>query len=327
MKGICMGNTRTVTAIDATGKRPVDLGAQRPETAEKLRDTAPVNELHAAPVTRLPTLLGYLLLAVALYIGWRFRAEEYIVAETGLGYYLGIAGATMMVLLFLYPVRKRVRLLRNFGATKHWFRAHMIMGVAGPALILFHSNFRLGSMNSRVALISMLLVAGSGFVGRYIYTKIHYGLYGRRLTLKELRRDLMIRKNSLSQVLEYAPGLQKRLLDFDNAVLEERESFFKSFFHFFSISLRASWTHLALLGGLKRAAGVTAKRLGWSERLTELNRRQAREHICAHMRTAVMTAEFGVWERLFSLWHLFHMPLFIMMVIVTVVHILAVHMY
>ena len=38
-------------------------------------------------------------------------------------------------------------------------------------------------------------------------------------------------------------------------------------------------------------------------------------------------AAFKLYERLFSLWHILHLPLFIMMIITAVIHIFAVHMY
>jgi hypothetical protein len=38
-------------------------------------------------------------------------------------------------------------------------------------------------------------------------------------------------------------------------------------------------------------------------------------------------AAFSVYERLFSLWHLFHLPLFIMMIVTAIIHIFAVHLY
>ena len=43
-----------------------------------------------------------------------------------------------------------------------WFRLHMLLGIAGPVLIIFHSNFKLGALNSNVAFITMLVVATSG---------------------------------------------------------------------------------------------------------------------------------------------------------------------
>ena len=38
-------------------------------------------------------------------------------------------------------------------------------------------------------------------------------------------------------------------------------------------------------------------------------------------------AEFESCERLFSAWHILHMPLFVMLVIVGIVHVIAVHVY
>jgi hypothetical protein len=38
-------------------------------------------------------------------------------------------------------------------------------------------------------------------------------------------------------------------------------------------------------------------------------------------------AHLAFYERLFSLWHLFHMPLFLLLVVSALVHVLAVHMY
>ena len=38
-------------------------------------------------------------------------------------------------------------------------------------------------------------------------------------------------------------------------------------------------------------------------------------------------AQFSFYERLFALWHVFHLPIFLMMVLSAVIHVLAVHMY
>ncbi len=51
-------------------------------------------------------------------------------------------------------------------------------GHHGPLLILAHSTFRVGSLNAGVALYSMIIVALSGIVGRFIYSRVNRGLYG-----------------------------------------------------------------------------------------------------------------------------------------------------
>ena len=140
--------------------------------------------------SRSAATVGFMCAAFAIYVGWMFREGRMIDPGEGIGYMLGIAGAVPMVLLLLYSFRKRLRFMRYFGATKYWFRAHMMFGVIGPVIILYHSNFQVGSLNSQVALFCTLLVAASGIVGRYLYTQIHHGLYGRKASLRELTAQL-----------------------------------------------------------------------------------------------------------------------------------------
>jgi len=120
------------------------------------------------------------LASLAATVGWAWlnRQEEVVRAEDGAGYLIGVTGALMMVALLGYPLRKRLRFMRDWGAPTHWFRWHMILGVLGPALIVIHSDFNLQSVNATVAFVAMLTVAASGLVGRYLYGRVHRGLYG-----------------------------------------------------------------------------------------------------------------------------------------------------
>ncbi len=313
----------------AERKKPEPKRAEKlksPETESKPR-ASDYSELYRPQSTSRGTILFFALVAAVIVSGWYLRGEEFLVAESGLGYGLGIVGGSMMLMLLLYPVRKKARFMRNMGHVKYWFRAHMLLGILGPVLVLYHCNFRIGSMNSTVVLLATLLVAGSGLIGRYIYTKIHYGLYGRQLTLLELKEELDRKKSSLVFVLKYAPKLRERLLAFDDSVLKKRESFIGSLGGFIGTSIRGRWTHLVLLIGLGRALDVAARRLEWAGLERKRRGMAAREHISTHIRSAMRISEFNLYERFMSLWHLFHFPLFIMLVIAGIGHIIAVHMY
>ncbi len=152
-----------------------------------------------------PLLFGAAVLA-ALYAGWIYREEEYIRPETGVGYWLGIIGTTMMALLLLYPLRKRARSFRGFGKVPTWFRSHMIMGIAGPMLIIFHSNFHSHSLNASVALFFMLTIVASGIIGRYLFSKIHMGLYGTKAEIKGMLTDADFMKRALGADYEDSAG-------------------------------------------------------------------------------------------------------------------------
>ncbi len=131
-----------------------------------------------------------LLTMAAMLWAWWISGNRYLQAESGVGYALGIVGGSLMLILLLYPLRKRLRFMSGWLNLKSWFQLHMLLGVLGPLCILLHSNFRLGSTNSTVALVCMLLVAGSGLVGRYLYGKFHFGLYGQQVGLQQIKTDL-----------------------------------------------------------------------------------------------------------------------------------------
>ena len=49
--------------------------------------------------------------------------------------------------------------------------------------------------------------------------------------------------------------------------------------------------------------------------------------ISTYLEAARHAAQFSAYERLFSLWHILHVPFVFMLVISGVVHVIAVHMY
>jgi hypothetical protein len=304
----------------------------KPTTAEKGQGVPPPATREKSgwgmeALMKIGAGLFFFLSGFAIYAGWKLRHREYLTAETGTGYLLGIVGSLMMLVLLLYPLRKRLRFMAGWGAISYWFRFHMMLGVLGPICILYHANFTLGSTNSSVALFSMLLVAGSGLIGRYLYVKIHHGLYGRRINLKELTRDLEEEKGELAHTLGLAPNVKKKLLHFANSVLSHSRGFFFSMGILFFMRLRTRWAYLGLRGPLRQGLKEEARRKGWNSRIYRRNLRSARREARIFLRQVRKVAEFNVYERLFALWHLFHMPLMVMMLVAGVFHVIAVHAY
>ncbi|MBV8851875.1 MAG: hypothetical protein JOY91_00680, partial [Sinobacteraceae bacterium] len=187
----------------------------RPDTA-RVEISPPLPQARRTSRTRRkarwvsPTSLLALGFTLLLYVGFTFPTERYITPRRGLGYALGIIGGSLMLLLLVYSARKRFRWLRFLGPTVGWFRTHMLLGVLGPLCILYHANFNLGAANSNVALFSMLAVSGSGLIGRYIYAHIHHGLYGSKLTLRELQQNAAKLRSS-SDAFVFLPELMSRL--------------------------------------------------------------------------------------------------------------------
>jgi hypothetical protein len=278
-------------------------------------------------LARKAAIAGYAAAALAVAGGWWMtRSAPLVDAEQGVGYWLGVAGASLMATLLLYPLRKRWRFMHSWGATRHWFRMHMVLGVIGPVLILYHCNFALGSLNDTVALVCTLLVAASGLVGRYVYAKVHVDLDGHRATLELLAEKARVTAVHRREAAALVPGLLERLSAYDATVLAP------------AVGIAGLLLPLKL-GIATRWAGIRLSlfarfQLRMLARRSDVVRAQRRElhastarFIREHLRRVRRVAELRSYERIFSIWHVFHLPFFYMLVIAALLHVLAVHMY
>lgn len=229
----------------------------------------------------------------------------------------------MMLALLIYPIRKRLPNLRYFGSTRFWFRTHMVLGVLGPALILVHCNFSLGATNSNVALACMLVVAGSGLFGRYFYSRIHLELHGHQATHAELK-ELSSRLRHMTSAVSYLPELARRIDSAEDAITQR-----VSGTPLLLQPVVGFWCSTVARHQLRRAVR-TAVAHGADRRRDPMRdplQTSACRYIDDRIGAARRVLEFRAFERLFSLWHALHMPLFIMLFIAGTVHVLAVHLY
>lgn len=272
-------------------------------------------------------LYGYVLLLATLCGGLLLREEQLVNPQDGLGYWLGIVGGSLMLVLLLYPAGKRSAILQRMGLVKHWFRFHMILGLLGPLLVLYHCNFSVSAMNSKVALYSMLAVSISGIIGRYFYTRIHRGLYGKRAGIEELREeitDALSNSRGLAAILpKFISQLHAFSADLIGDEFTRAMSMRRSLLWIVKYYVVRARLYLTIRQELRgRAISSYAVRAN-----TKNLRKTANTYAAQQVRLMRQVAQLSFYERLFSLWHVFHMPLFILLVISAFVHVLAVHMY
>ena len=279
-------------------------------------------EIKKQKANGIGTTLFYLMVALALFQGYQIRDVGYIDAENGLGYALGIVGGVLMLLLLLYPLRKRMKSFRKLGPVKYWFNTHMVFGVLGPTLVLFHCNFSLGATNSNVALFSMVIVASSGLLGRYFYSKIHHGLYGSQATIQEFQQESKWLHDELVNELGYFSQLEEKLKEYETSAARASQGWF-SVVAIPLFTLKAKFSAPRLLKEMRMAMQNEISD-------TEIYKAQysiAKKNMRTYLLAVRKAAAFSLYKKLFSAWHVLHFPLFIMMVITTIFHVLAVHMY
>jgi hypothetical protein len=217
------------------------------------------------------------------------------------GQSLGVAGALLMLVPFVYMLRKRLRTWTWAGSMKTWLEVHLFCGIVGPVLITFHTSFKFNGIVS-AAYWSMVVVVLSGFVGRYLYVRIPRSLRGTEVSRAELDARADVLHAALTAAKGAGPWLARvEALDPASA----RQSFAGLLFG--EVALR--WK-LHRLGRTLAASGLAP----------------ADRHalLALTLERALLVRRIAYLERTkaaFALWHVFHLPFVYFLMLIVAVHV------
>jgi len=229
---------------------------------------------------------------------WQWKAGGTV------GHTLGLAGSSMMVLMLLYSVRKRVGALRRFGPLGRWLDVHIFLGVCGPLLVVLHSSFKVQGLVA-LSFWSMVVVASSGVLGRYLYLQIPRTRAGEERALAELEAE----DRELSEQLRTRFRLDEAQLGRLDALVAvpERTGLLGGFVRLVTDDLRL---RSALRGFARGCPSVPPVFVRDFERVV-------RQKANVHRRILL-------WDRvheLFHYWHVLHKPFALVMYLFMIVHV------
>ncbi len=264
-------------------------------------------------------VLAVFSVAVAVLVGWTvWNGWDYFTtgmaerphhpdfrdfrAAGRVGHGVGILGSFMIVLLLLYSLRKRMRVLQRAGQLPIWLRYHIFLGIAGPILITLHTAFKVGGLVS-VSYWSMVAVALSGFFDRYLYQQIPRNVLGETLDVAEIeaRNEALLVELSMNHNMD------------DRAATVLEDLALRKLEH------RAAPMALLMLPFLN---GMLVRQLQrWSLRHVDGDRavavRLAKDWVLQTRRLRL----FHLIRDLFHYWHVFHKPFAFIMIFVMIVHV------
>jgi len=177
------------------------------------------------------TLGAVILISVS---GWSYfslpllerpRHEMYTLWKPGgdIGHAYGVIGSLLLVSLLGYVFRKRVRFMQEWGNIRQWLDIHIWMGITGPLLILFHTTFKFGGIVA-VSFWSMMAVAISGVLGRYLYMQIPRTINGNEVSRRELEDDYRRFWIEFESMAEINDDISSRVKAFVDISAETAES-------------------------------------------------------------------------------------------------------
>lgn len=237
-----------------------------------------------------------------------FSSQYDVLKPSGLiGQGMGIFGSLMIIVgVASYSIRKRSRSVQRYGKLRNWLTFHIFLCTLGPFLILLHSTFKIGNI-AAIAFWSMSVVVGSGIFGRYVYQHIPKGLDGVFYGpdhMKAQKSDLVNRLSLMTG--ESVDAVRNIFATFGRKQPRGLVSAMVSTVRF-DMALR----HLT------HGLSLTLEERGIEPSVRD----RAIPVFVEGLRLDHSVGVSGPMQRLFGYWHVFHIPLAIVMLITFLVHV------
>lgn len=237
-----------------------------------------------------------------------FNAEYSTMKPSGsYSHGLGIFGALMIIVgVSVYSTRKRIRALWSIGKLSRWLEFHIVLCLLGPILVIYHTTFKAGGI-AAISLWTMLSVALSGIIGRFLYTLIPRNLNGNELSVDEIDKKM----EEISTALQTSEvGKQViQLLDESFEEIQKPRNFSETISTLFKLQRVKS-------GSQKQTRGLIAG--------SNVSHDQAKMIISSANARATLLQKSIVLqqvERIFYYWHVIHLPFSIIMFITLAAHV------
>lgn len=132
--------------------------------------------------------------AAAIILGYFFYQKPFQPGRD-IGYYLGIIGSLTLLVVWAYPlgrkvkVLEKVKILERMVETGLWLNLHIILGILGTILVFYHASFRVWNYTSLAffAFWLMVFLLINGIILMYIYAQKFGGIGTGELTTEEVK--------------------------------------------------------------------------------------------------------------------------------------------
>ena len=109
---------------------------------------------------------------------------QYQLVTVAFAVFLGIIGTLLIFVTEIGYTYRKTGLIQA-GSVRVWLRTHIVMGIVGPVLILWHTGLIFYGFAGWLTGLTAVVVV-SGFIGRYIYRLVPRSIKGQELSLKEI---------------------------------------------------------------------------------------------------------------------------------------------
>jgi len=222
----------------------------------------------------------------------------------------GFVTLALFLFMWLYPLRKRWRLLAGKGAMSGWLNVHILAGLTIPWVGALHAGWRFEGLIG-LGYVAMVVVSASGVVGKYLYARIPRSRAGAELTLEQVESERNALVTRIASALAVpAAEVQRTLAEFASG--RTGQGTFGALLSMATADIQR-WRASA---ALRRRWGAIAGRRLEPAALREVVR-LARRQIAVTQALRMLDAT----HRVFRYWHVAHLPVAITAFVAVLIHV------
>jgi len=243
-----------------------------------------------------------------------YRKDNDLFKPSGeIGHGLGVVGSLFMIIgVATYSIRKRFESLHRFGKLRAWLSFHIFLCTLGPFLVVLHTSFRLTGLVA-ISFWSMIIVVASGVIGRYVYVRIPKTAEGHFLSIAQLER----KRDHLTYRLEKELGIEEQVITKSGILIQNTSA--RGIFSSFALALKFDLGRLYWHRQWKELASQNS--------LTDSQMEKGKALAKQLIRNDQQKAVLQPFHRIFTYWHIFHVPLAILMFLILFIHIIVAVMF
>jgi len=155
-----------------------------------------------------PILVGlFMAVLFVVWLGFPLHATPRFAGSLW-GGVLAVSGSLLLLIPFLYSIMKRIKRVRvavtrrvSMKTALDW---HVYAGILGPILVLLHTGHNYRSPLAITLTTLMLIVVLSGFIGRFLNSKIARSIKAKKVMLGELNLAYQEAADELRQLPDAA---------------------------------------------------------------------------------------------------------------------------
>jgi hypothetical protein len=224
-----------------------------------------------------------------------------------------VGASVMLVGVLLYSTRKRFAPMRGRGPMRTWLNLHIYLCLSGPFLVALHTAGKLRGLGV-YSFWSMVIVAASGIIGRWIYQQFPRTIKGELMSLDDIRQEQEDRRARLASDFGLGPA-QLAAIDAETqrSVGRIRQG----------TGGGLGALPLLLLDDVARPFRIARlrRRLRKERRLARREAKTIFDLIGRQVATARKVAFLDTFRSLFGYWHVVHLVFFAAMLVLLVLHV------